>query len=68
LTVRPWKEFQEEYNNKPIYTKKQHNEIVEQVIKQHTVNRVIQKGKDFDVALQILSIHSTPDGIMVIVK
>ena len=66
--MQSWKDFQHEYNTKLIYTKKQHNEILDTFIKQHTVNRVIQKGKDCDVAMMILAIHSTPEGMVVIVK
>jgi hypothetical protein len=64
---KTYKEFKHEYETKLVYTRKQVHEIIENITKENTVNRVIQKGKDFEVAMQILEIHKTTEGILIIV-
>ena len=66
--MESYKEFVYQFDNEKIYTRRQLAELLEQQAKRHIVNRVILKGKDVDIALQILSIHETPEGRVVIVK
>lgn len=66
--VPKFKEYIEKFNSEKIYTKADMTKALAEQEKVMVVNRVIQKGKDFDIALQILAIHKTPDGIIVIVK
>lgn len=68
MTFKPYAEFIRDFDTEPKYTRRQMAEAIRRCEEQHTVNRVIQKGKDCDIALQILAIHSTPEGIIVIVK
>lgn len=66
--LMPYKEFREEFNTKLVYTKRDMTEALEKQAKSFVVNRVIQKGKDFDIALKILAVHTTSEGTMVIVS
>ncbi len=61
-------DFLKEFDTVPVYTRKQYNEAIEKCIKENIVNRVILQGKDYNVPLQIVIIHSTPEGLTVIVK
>lgn len=68
--MKSFQQFQEEFNT-PIYSRKELNKAIEDVVKSMTVNRVIQHvngRQDVQLALQILAIHQTHDGITVIVK
>jgi len=63
-----YKEFLLEFDNEPKYTRRQMAEAMKQCVAEHVVNRVIQQGKDYNIAMQILAIHKTPEGIIVIVR
>jgi hypothetical protein len=68
-----YNEWKEKYNNELVYTRKQMDEALEAHTKRMIVNRVIRvdAGKEkqkYSEALQILSIHQTEEGMVVIVK
>jgi hypothetical protein len=68
-----YKAWKERFNTEPIYTRKQMSDALAQQEKELTVNRVIQSftgrvGPDESIAMQILAIHRTPEGVMVIVR
>lgn len=56
------------FDNEKVYTERQLSEMVDRLKREFVINRVIQKGKDCDIALQILEVHKTPEGYVVIVK
>lgn len=67
------KEFVFKYRVEKVYTRKQMKDALKRQEKELTVNRVIQSfsgriGPNESEAMQILAIHKTPEGIMVIVK
>ena len=62
--VRSFKEFQKEFGE-PYYSRRQMAEALERCSKEHVVNRVIKRGKDFNIAMRILAIYKTLDGIIV---
>lgn len=66
-------DFQYRYRTEKIYTRKDLHDALEQLGKEMTVNRVVQSnngryGPDCCIALQILAVHKTPEGTLVIVK
>ena len=63
-----WKTFKEEFDTIPVYTRKQHAEALQECIKMNTVTRVIQMGKDSEIALNIVGTRHTPDGMIIFVK
>lgn len=65
--------WRKQFETEPVYTRKQMAEAMEACVREHTVNRVIQSftgrvGPTESIAMQILAIHKTPEGVMVIVK
>lgn len=72
IKLQSWKEFRYEFENKPVYTRKQVVEMLEKQKKELTVSRVIRcpSGRidDEREALKILHIHQTELGLMVLVK
>ncbi len=68
LNVQKYKEFKDDFHNKPVYTKADVVEMQKDWEAANIVNRVIQVGKDFDIALQIISVHRSPQGILVKVR
>lgn len=71
--MQSWKEFKEDFNTKLVYTEKDMQEALEKQTKSFVVNRVIQSftgkvGPTESVSMQILHIHRTPEGIIVIVR
>lgn len=68
-----YKEFKREYETELVYTRKQMDDALKKCIEEYTVNRVIQSftghvGPKESIALQILAIHKTPEGLLVIVR
>jgi hypothetical protein len=68
-----YREWKERFNTEPVFTRKQMSDALEQQKKELTVNRVIQSftgrvGPDESIAMQILAIHNTPEGVIVIVR
>lgn len=71
-SIQSWKDFQREYNE-PRYSKREMDEALESLRKVLRVNRVIQSftgkvGPSESIAMQILAIHETPEGTLVIVR
>jgi len=67
IKMQPYKEFIYDFETKLVYTKKDMAEAIEKVKEEMLVNRVIRKGKDVDIAMRILSIHTTPYGLLIYV-
>ena len=72
ISIQSWKDFQKEYDE-PRYSERQLNEILEKQAEALRVSRVVQSfngkyGPDCSIAMQILAIHRTPDGMLVIVR
>jgi hypothetical protein len=68
-----YKQWRRDYETIPVYTKKEHNEALAKVKQELTVNRVVQSftglyGPDDCRAMQILAIHQTPDGLLIVVR
>lgn len=68
-----YKEWKQQYEVEPVFTRKDMAEALAKQAKRLKVNRVIKSftgrvGPDESIALQILAIHETDEGIMVIVK
>lgn len=68
-----YKSWKEKYENEPVYTEKQFRDALKEQEKSFVINRVIQSfssrvGPNESVAMQILAIHKTPEGITIIVK
>jgi hypothetical protein len=66
--LKSYKEFREDFYNKPVYTKAQMKDALEEQAAKFIVNRVILQGKDDDVALSIVRVFKTEEGNTVIVK
>ncbi len=72
-SVQVWKDFKREYETELKYTRKEFNDALEAQAKSLVVNRVIQSftgrvGPDESRAMQILAVHKTEYGVVVIVK
>ena len=68
-----YREWKRKFDTEPVYTRRQMAEALERQAREYTINRVIQSftgriGPNDSVAMQILAIHKTPEGVMVIVK
>lgn len=68
-----WPDFQKSYHNDKIYTRAEVDKLLEECAKAHIVNRVIKSengryGPNCCIAMQILAIHKTPEGTLVIVR
>lgn len=68
-----YKSWLREYETKLIYTQKEFKEALAEQERQLVVNRVIQcpEGNwntDVNIALQILHVHKTESGLLVLVK
>jgi len=66
-----YKEWKSQYDTELVYTRKDMNDALAEQAKAFVVNRVIQSftGRMGDArAMQILAVHQTSEGIMVIVK
>lgn len=63
-----YRDFRHDFETKPVYTRLDMDKAIEACVKEHTVNRVIMQGKDYDIAMMILAIRKTPEGITVIVR
>lgn len=67
-------EWRQRYNTELRYTQRQLDEAVKAAIKSRTVNRVVKSldgehyGPGVSMAMQILAVHETPEGVLVIVK
>lgn len=66
--IRSFKEFSHEFDNEKIYTRRDMAEAIRKCQDEHVVNRVIQQGKDVNIAMKIIAVHKTPEGILVIVQ
>jgi hypothetical protein len=64
----PYREFRHKLETELVYTRKDLADAVNEAEKANLVTRVIRQGEDVDVAMRILAIHRTPEGLMVIVK
>jgi len=69
----PYREWQKKYREDKVYTRKDMHDALEKQAKEMTVNRVVRSfngkyGPDCTEAMQILAIHKTPEGTLVIVK
>lgn len=66
-------DFQYKYRTEKLYTRKQMSDALQRQAKELTVSRVVQSftgryGPTETRAMQILAIHKTPEGILIIVK
>ena len=66
--MESFKNFILKFDNEKIYTQRQMSEALNKQTQAFRFNRVIQRGKDFDVALQIIATVQMEDGTTVIVK
>jgi hypothetical protein len=66
--LQNYSEFRREFDTKLVYTRRDFAEFRNKLEEEYVINRVIMRGKDINVALQILAIHKTPEGITVVVK
>lgn len=70
---KDFKSWQEDYETTPIYTKKQMENALSEQAKKLRVNRVVKSltglyGPTESIAMQILHVHYTEEGVLVIVK
>lgn len=57
------------YATEKVYTRRDVDQLLaQQAERLGTINRVVQKGREFDVALQIVAVHRLPDGVLVEVR
>lgn len=66
--LRSYREFRDKFQTELVYTRKDLADAIREVENRHVVNRVIQEGKDCNIALRILTVHHTDEGLIVIVK
>ena len=62
-----------QFDTEPVYTRRNMSEALEKQAKALRVTRVVQSftgkyGPDCSIAMQILAIHQTEEGVLVIVK
>lgn len=65
--------WKRQFDTEPVYTRRQMAEALERCSREYQVNRVIQSfngqvGPSCSIAMQILAVHKTPDGVVVIVR
>lgn len=68
-----YSEWKQKFDNELVYTRREVSKMLKEQAKELTVNRVVQSfngkyGPDCSVAMQILAIHKTPEGLLVIVR
>ena len=68
-----YKSWKEKFDNEPLYTRRQMSEALQKQAIELQVSRVVQSfngkyGPDCSAAMQILAIHQTPGGVLVIVR
>lgn len=61
-------QFRRDYDSELVYTRRDMDRMLQEQARRLTrVNRIIQKGKVTDLALQILEIYPTPEGLLIYV-
>ena len=68
----PFDQFRHKFNTEPFYTRREMQEALAAQAKSLVVNRVVRspngKWDDACEALQIVHVHHTPEGVMIVVR